>query len=123
MSNKKSEITGIIDIEIFIDNFLKKVEEDTMLTILLETYLKGQHKIKREKIYAFWNLLLFGKGGLNAKPFKHNPKVYLNSKQFEVLLNYFYDSIDSDYQGFKADLAKNRAKAIANLFQTKMNNQ
>ena len=121
MERVNDDINGIVDIKIFMNDFLKKVESDPILEISMELYLKGRLKIKPERIYAFWNLLLFGEKGFKGKPFKHKPKIILQESHFVKLVTFFNEILDAYYEGPNVDLAKERAQTMANLFQAKMN--
>lgn len=113
------DINGIIDIEIFIDEFIKRLKKDKILATRLDIYINGRLKIETKTMYSFWNKLLFARGFFKGKPFQHIPEVVIEIKHYEKLIKYFKESIDENYSGVNAELAKSRAQSIALFFMNK----
>ncbi len=61
------------------------------------------------KIYDFWESLLFGKEIYQGRPFPRHLALDLKLEQFQRLLGLFFETIDENAEGEKAEEIKSRA--------------
>lgn len=117
MSNK--EIITIDDIKLLVDSFYEKVKTDELLSEIFNKKVSDwpQHL---EKMYSFWQTVLFGEHSYKGSPFVHHATLPLEQKHFERWLLIFYRTIDEHFSGPKAEEAKDRADKMAVMFRTKI---
>lgn len=116
------------DIEIILRSFYEKAFEDDKIGYIFKDVAKLDLAEHLPIIADFWEMILFGTVNFQAKygrsPMqKHielNEKEPLQREHFTRWLNLFYLVIDENFAGEKADMAKLRAKAIANTMFMKV---
>lgn len=116
----RSDISGLADIRIFVDDFYMRVKEDELLSPIFNYRLSTHWGPHLEKMYAFWNAALFGEKGYNGNPFMKHATMELDPVHFERWLSMFNDSIDKHFEGPVADDAKKRAEIMAAMFSHKL---
>ncbi|RPD99927.1 group III truncated hemoglobin [Aureibaculum marinum] len=113
------------DIYFLIDNFYKKLLSDDLVKHFFLDILKQNHLEQHLQIITdFWNGILF-----NSPDYKRNamqPHLILNkskpfkNEHFKRWLSHFTSSIDENFKGEKAEMAKTRALSIATIMEIKM---
>ncbi|MET2985541.1 group III truncated hemoglobin [Aureibaculum conchae] len=114
------------DIHFLISEFYKKLLSDDLVQHFFEDIIKQEYLEEHiEIITDFWNGILF-----NVPDYKRNamqPHLILNqtkpfkNKHFKRWLHHFNTSIDDNFKGEKAEMAKTRALSIATIMEIKMN--
>ncbi len=110
------------DIENLLLSFYKKAFDDEIIGFIFKDVAKLDLTHHLPIIADFWEMILFGCGNFQEKYHrspvqKHlelNEKEPLRENHFTRWLTLFYTTIDENFSGEKADLAKYRANAIAN---------
>jgi hemoglobin len=118
--SSKSDISGIDDIKIFVDDFYLKVKDDELLSPIFNFRLSSHWDPHLEKMYAFWNAALFAEKGYNGNPFMKHATMELRPEHFERWLGMFNATVDDHFSGPVADDAKNRALTMATMFSHKL---
>lgn len=109
------------DIQVLVDVFYTKVRIDPLIGPVFATMIKeNQWPVHLERMYGFWNTVLFAQKDYRGNPFSKHATLPLEAKHFERWLTLFTESLDSHFQGKKAEEAKNRALKMATLFQSKL---
>ena len=116
------------DIEKVLNLFYEKALEDELIGYLFKDVAKLNLVEPLPIIADFWEMMLFQTVNFQSKygrsPMKKhielNDKEPLISEHFNRWLNIFFQTIDENFAGEKADLAKYRAKAIANTMFMKV---
>jgi hemoglobin len=116
----KSDISGIEDIKLLVDDFYAKVREDELLAPIFDFRLSSHWGPHLEKMYSFWNAALFGVKGYNGNPFMKHATMELNTEHFNRWLGMFNETVDEHFEGAVADDAKRRAMIMAVMFQQKL---
>lgn len=124
----KDDIKSRDDIEIILKSFYEKAFEDSTIGYIFTNVAKLNLEQHLPIITDFWEMILFGTINFQLKygrsPMqKHlelNQKEPLVSEHFNAWLKLFYSTIDEHFAGEKADLAKLRAKAVANTIFMKV---
>ncbi len=115
------DISNKEDIKIFVDAFYRKVRVDLLLGGVFAARIKddewGHHL---ERMYSFWNTVLFSQKEYRGNPFAKHADLPLQSQHFERWIDLFHQTIDEYFEGGKADEAKSRAKSIGAIFQAKL---
>ncbi|MGN6178989.1 MAG: group III truncated hemoglobin, partial [Mucilaginibacter sp.] len=61
------DISDIKDIQVFVDNFYAKVQVDALIGPIFMTVISDWQP-HLNKMYAFWNAVLFGETGYKGNP-------------------------------------------------------
>ena len=72
------------------------------------------------KMYNFWSTILLGTMSYEGQPFPHHMKLGINEKHFERWQALFMQTVKDNFSGATADMAMERAKNIATIFQYKL---
>jgi hemoglobin len=115
----KSDIRGIEDIRVLVDEFYQKVREDELLAPIFNFRLSTHWEPHLEKMYSFWNAALFGVKGYNGSPFMKHATMQLTEEHFNRWLQMFDETLDTLFAGPVADDAKKRALIMADMFRSK----
>ena len=73
-----------------------------------------------ERMYSFWNTVLFAVRDYNGNPFSKHATLPIQKEHFERWVGMFTETIDENFEGEKAEEAKMRANLMGNLFQSKL---
>jgi hemoglobin len=121
------DLTTREDIEILVNTFYKKVENDELIGHIFTDVVKVAWAHHLPKMYDFWETILFGQKGFKGNPmevhFKINQQYPLLKEHFDRWKLIFETTIDQLFLGEYAELAKQKAQSIADLMLFKMNNQ
>jgi len=109
------------DVRLMVDSFYQKVGEDDLLAPIFIGHSKVEWSKHLPKMYDFWNTILLYQGGYKGSPFAVHEALPVDSFHFERWLNLFNQTIDDNFKGENAEIAKNKAKMIGLTFQAKMN--
>ena len=115
------------DIYKIIDEFYIKLLKDDVVQHFFEEIIQKNHLQQHlDTITDFWNGILF-----NATDYQRNamqPHLDLNQtipfkkEHFKRWLQLFITSVDDNFKGQKAEMAKTRALSIATIMEIKMLN-
>ncbi len=120
--SSKTDIKGIDDIKLLVDEFYGKVAEDNLLSPIFNFRLSTHWGPHLEKMYTFWNAALFGVKGYVGNPFSKHATMEVDESHFERWLSLFNETVDLHFEGLIADQAKNKASAMADMFLSKIKN-
>jgi hemoglobin len=116
------DIENINDIKLFVNEFYIKVEADDLLGPVFAKVIQGEWQPHLDKMYTFWNAVLFGEHGYVGNPFSKHAPLQINPKHFDRWLQLFAETIDSHFEGSIAEEAKKRAGLMAEIFMAKLQN-
>lgn len=123
MTSKK-DISCREDIECFIQNFYKEVMLDDTIGIIFTEIVPINWAHHIPVITDFWESVLLDnpvyKNNAMAVHYALNDIFPLKPAHFEAWLKIFYSELDRLYDGPVSELAKKRAKSIADLMLYKM---
>ena len=115
------DINGIDDIRLIVDEFYARVRADDLIgPVFMEVILEWQPHL--DKMYAFWNAVLFGVSGFKGNPFAKHAPLPIEQEQFDRWLELFHETIDTYFWGPVADDAKKRAGIMAEMFLYRLKN-
>jgi len=110
------------DIKLFVDNFYSKVKIDPFLgPVFISKLGDSGWENHLEKMYSFWNTILFGQKDYSGNPFSKHSPLPLETCHFERWIALLKQTIEENFQGSKADQVLMRAHKISQIFQAKMN--
>jgi hemoglobin len=113
------DITGLEDIQLFVDGFYSKVREDKLIGPVFAGVITDW-QLHLEKMYAFWNAVLFGEPGFKGNPFAKHVPLPIVTEHFGRWLELFAETIDENFEGPMAVETKQRAGLMATMFMSKL---
>lgn len=119
--NKKL-LQGREDLEKLVDRFYARVREDELIGPIFNDVAKVNWETHTEKIYNFWDTLLFGAEIYEGRPFPPHIPLKLKPEHFKRWLELFFDTVDESFEGQKAEEIKMRAFNIGRNFLNNLNN-
>jgi hemoglobin len=118
------DIASRKDIEHLVKEFYTKVRQDETLGYIFDDVVKIDWDHHIPILVDFWETILLDTGSYTrnamGEHFKVNHLVKLEEKHFSTWLNLFDSTVDENFTGEKAELAKKRAHSVASLMQLKM---
>lgn len=110
------------DLEMLVDRFYSRVRVDELIGPIFNDVAKVNWETHTEKIYNFWDTLLFGAENYEGRPFPPHIPLKLKPEHFKRWLELFFDTVDELFEGQKAEEIKMRAFNIGRNFLNNLNN-
>ncbi len=117
---QKIEIESLNEIKLLVDNFYGKVRKDNILANIFNDIIKDNWPSHLEKMYRFWQTVLLKEHTYQGSPFAPHAQLPVNAKHFDRWKQLFFETIDENFSGNKAEEAKFRATKMAEMFQLKI---
>ncbi|MDN3688584.1 group III truncated hemoglobin [Cyclobacterium jeungdonense] len=119
MQNKR-EITSIEDIKLMVDNFYGKVRNDDLLKDIFNERIQERWSEHLEKMYRFWQTVLLDEHTYHGSPFVPHAKLAVNKEHFDRWVQLFFETVEEQFCGERADRAKWQGERMAELFHNKI---
>ena len=116
----KQNILQLEDIKLLVDSFYTKVRENELLAPIFNKRIGDRWLAHLEKMYKFWQTVLLKEHTYFGSPFPPHALLPVSKEHFDQWLSLFYETIDENFTGEKADEAKWRAARMAEMFQYKI---
>ena len=120
----KTDITSRNDIDILVKTFYDKLLQDDLLQNIFKKLVVPNLEEHLKTIADFWDSILLDannyRGNVTEKHFEVDKQFPLNKNEFDRWLMYWNTTIDELFVGEKADMAKFRARSIADIMQYKL---
>ncbi len=121
----KSDIQNREDISLIMKEFYIKLLDDEQVKHFFEDIIQQNHLEQHlETITDFWNGILFNDTAYQKNAMQ--PHLILNERKpfkkehFKTWLQHFNASVNENFNGEKAEMAKTRALSIATVMEIKM---
>lgn len=114
------DITTPEDVKLMVDRFYEKVNKDEMLSPVFNGFAHVDWEEHLPKMYKFWNSIILGTEEYRGRPFPPHSVLPIEQKHFERWVSLFKQNIDENFKGQLAELVKQRAESIAQVFQYKL---
>jgi hemoglobin len=118
--NTIKEIEDIEDIKLMVNSFYDKVREDELIGHIFNEKIANRWPVHLEKMYTFWQTVLLKEHTYNGSPFPPHARLPVEQAHFERWKSLFNSTIDSLFEGEKAEEAKWRAEKMAEMFLMKI---
>lgn len=105
------------DITKLVNSFYEKVKKDELLASFFSHINWPNHL---PAMYDFWASLLLGERSYMGAPFPKHLSLGLEAKHFDRWLQLFYQTVNENFNGEKADEVMQRANNIARVWQFKL---
>jgi hemoglobin len=116
----KKDITCLKDIKTLVDSFYDKVRNDEMLADIFNNKIEDRWPQHLEKMYSFWQTVLLEEHTYNGSPFLAHAKLPVDKAHFKQWLQLFFETIDENFAGEKAERAKWQGERMAEMFHHKI---
>jgi hemoglobin len=120
----KTDIVSRKDIILLVNTFYEKIKSDEMLGFIFNDVAKVNWGKHLPILYDFWENTLFFTGSYSGNPVEKHTQLHhlmpLTKAHFDHWYELFVDTVDSLFQGDKAELAKQRALSISIVLQLKI---
>lgn len=120
----KPDITARQDIELLVNTFYEKVNQNETLSPVFNEVAKVDWPHHLPKMYDFWSSLLLGEQTYTSNPMiKHidlSRQTQMSELQFSTWLKLFTETVNDLFAGEKAEEAISRATNIARLMLHKI---
>ena len=117
----QKDIETLDDIKLLVDTFYSRVKENNLIGPIFNGTIKDNWPEHLEKMYRFWQTILFDEHTYFGSPFPPHAKMPIDENHFETWLSIFNETVDFLFSGKKADEAKWRAGKMAVMFVSKLN--
>ena len=118
--DNKSDIVTIEDIKNLVNSFYDKVRKDDLIGPVFNERIGNNWPKHLEKMYTFWETVLLEQYTYQGRPFPPHAQLPISKIHFERWIELFTSTVDSLFEGEKAQEAKLRAGKMALLFQSKL---
>lgn len=120
----KKDIVDKEDIERLVNSFYEKVKSDDSISFFFSKVVPVNWEKHLPVMYTFWENIIFHSGGYTGNPMQVHTGLHtkqpLQKAHFEKWIELFNTTVDELFEGEKANLAKQRAYAIATVMQIKI---
>ncbi|UNZ00506.1 group III truncated hemoglobin [Zhouia spongiae] len=114
------DISGIEDIKLLVNSFYENVRKNELLSPIFNNIIKDAWDTHLEKMYSFWQTVLLDEHTYYGSPFMPHAELPVDKHHFDTWLELFRKTIDTHFQGEKAEEAKWRAEKMAQMFYFKI---
>lgn len=118
------DIQSRSDIEQLITRFYGKVTKDEVIGFIFNEVMQVNWEKHLPVMYDFWEFILLDKPVYQRNAmdvhFEVNKKVKLEAAHFDRWMEIFTGTVDELFSGKTAELAKKRARSVADLMLLKM---
>lgn len=108
------------DVKKVVDAFYDRIRTDELLGKIFNEVIQDQWPTHLEKLYRFWQTVLFDEHTYSGSPFAVHAKLPVAFEHFERWIQLFNETIDAHFSGEKADQMKNQGKRMAAIFHSKI---
>ncbi|WP_396156728.1 group III truncated hemoglobin [Flavobacterium sp.] len=119
-----NDIQNQSDLYLLVDEFYKKLLSDKSISYIFTDVVKIKIEEHLPILVTFWSQAILGTGGyaknLTQIHLDIHKKEPLTPELFTIWLNHFYNSVDENFKGEKAEQIKTQALSIATVMQIKI---
>lgn len=116
-----TDITTRADIVRLVDTFYRLVRQDDILGPIFDEVAKVDWAVHLPKMYDFWETVLFGRATFKGNPLAVHLALAqltpLTTREFDRWIALFHATVEEQFEGEVADLARLRASRIAATMQ------
>jgi hemoglobin len=119
-----NDIQNQDDLYLLVAEFYKKLLSDDSINYIFTDVVKVHLEEHLPILVTFWSQAILGTGGyvknLTQIHLDIDQKEHLTPELFNIWLNHFYTTVDSNFIGEKAQKIKTQALSIATIMQIKI---
>ncbi|UXX79037.1 group III truncated hemoglobin [Reichenbachiella carrageenanivorans] len=114
------EILQIEDIKKLVNSFYAKVRKDDVLADIFNARIGNRWPEHLEKMYRFWQTVLLEEHTYFGSPFLPHANLPIAAEHFDRWIQLFFQTIDEEFHGEKAERAKWQGQRMAEMFLSKI---
>ncbi len=114
------DIQNLDDIKIMVDNFYGKVRKDALLKDVFNNVIQDRWPEHLDKMYRFWQTVLLDDHTYYGSPFVPHANLPVERDHFDRWMKLFYETVDGNFAGEKAERAKWQGERMAEMFLSKI---
>ncbi len=115
------DISDKADIKVFVDDFYSKVRIDPLIGPVFASIIPSDNWSPHlERMYSFWNTVLFGQADYRGNPFSKHAKLPIKQVHFDRWIELLIETLNNSFEGKKTEEVKTRAIKMGKLFQSKL---
>ncbi|NVK27837.1 MAG: group III truncated hemoglobin [Flavobacteriia bacterium] len=115
-----TDINSREDIVLLVNSFYEKVRGDELIGPVFEERIKDDWEPHLQKMYGFWENILFGNNAYSGRPFPPHATLGIDVPHFERWIALFHETLNELFEGKRAEEAKKRAVLIGRVFLEKL---
>jgi hemoglobin len=120
MTDSRPSITTEADVQRLVDTFYAKVNQDALLDPVFNGFAQVDWPRHLPKMYDFWSGLLLGTVRYQGRPFPKHLPLPIDATHLQRWGSLFRATVDELFVGPKAEEAKVRGLAIAQVFEARL---
>ncbi len=114
------DIENIDDIKKMVNTFYDKVNKDVLLSPVFNDVAKVDWPHHLPTMYNFWEMLLLDGDNYRGNPFQKHIPLPVSPAHFQNWIKLFIQTVDELFTGNKAEMAKTKARTIAQIFEIRL---
>jgi hemoglobin len=116
----KQDIQTLDDIKLMVNTFYGRIQKNEVLGPIFEEKLDGRWEQHLEKMYRFWQTILFNEHTYSGAPFPPHARMPIDESHFIIWVQNWTGTVDDFFLGPIADEAKRRGTLMAAIFNSKL---
>ena len=116
----KQDIQTLDDIKLMVNTFYGRIQKNEVLGPIFEEKLNGRWEQHLEKMYRFWQTILFDEHTYSGAPFPPHARMPIDESHFIIWVQNWTGTVDEFFAGPIADEAKKRGTLMAAIFNSKL---
>ncbi len=121
MNKPLKDIENYEDIQLFVDCFYTKVQEDELLAPIFAMRIPDDQWPRHlNRMYNFWYSVLFGGQTYKGNPFAKHANLPIEAAHFDHWISLFNENLDELFDGPRAEDTKERVKSMGIAFKAKL---
>jgi hemoglobin len=116
----KKDIETLDDIKLMVNTFYQRIQINDVLGPIFEQRIGGRWEQHLEKMYRFWQTVLFNEHTYSGSPFPPHATMQIDERHFVIWVQNWTGTVDEFFTGPIADEAKRRGTLMAGIFNSKL---
>jgi hemoglobin len=116
----KKDIETLDDIKIMVNIFYQRIQKNEVLRPIYEQRIAGRWDQHLEKMYRFWQTILFNDHTYSGAPFPPHATMPIDETHFVIWVQNWTGTVDEFFAGPIADEAKRRGTLMSAIFNSKL---
>jgi len=116
----KKDIENLDDIKLMVNTFYGRIQKNHVLGPIFEERVGGRWEQHLEKMYRFWQTILFDEHTYSGAPFPPHARMRIDESQFIIWVQNWTGTVDEFFSGPVAEEAKKRGTLMAAIFNSKL---
>jgi hemoglobin len=116
----EKDIATLDDIKLIVNAFYQDIQKNEILGPIFEQRIGGKWEQHLEKMYRFWQTILFHEHTYSGAPFPPHATMPINESHFVIWVRGWTGTVDRFFAGPIAEEAKRRGTLMAAVFNSKL---